>query len=186
MQQVVSGALLLGALSKWGEIVAAFGLVHVLAVVVVAGVGLIAAVLAAQLRHDYRMWGVKGTTAALADRDDQEAALRFSRANRYLRAMRIAMWGSSIAICLGVAALLAGAWLVASKPDAIAQSLTPRQQECREVAAWVASQSPEPVKGSDGKGPWDAYRKDPIVGSPKVPWSNHAAAVGEYFKCMSR
>lgn len=113
MQQVVSGALLLGALSKWGEIVAVFGPVQVLAVVVVAGVGLIAAVLAAQLRHDYRMWNVKGTTAALADGDAEEGKRRFGRANRYLRAMRIAMWTSTVAIVIAVLAVLGGAWFVA-------------------------------------------------------------------------
>ena len=110
MQQVVSAALLLGALSKWDEIVGAFGPVQVLAVVFVSGVGLIAAVLAAQLRHDYRMWNVKGFAS---QSDEAEANRRYAQANQYLRAMRVAMWISTVAICVAVAAVLAGAWLVA-------------------------------------------------------------------------
>src|SRR4051812_29888794 len=34
---------------------------------------------------------------------------------------------------------------------------TGRQLECRELATWVASQSPEARKGADGEGPWDDY-----------------------------
>ena len=112
MQQVVSGGLLLGTLSNWREIVAASGPVQVLGVVLVAGLGLIAAVIAAQLRHEYRMWDVKSNTSRMQGKAI-ESKVRQDRANRYLGWMRIAMWTSTIAICVAVAVMLVGAWLVA-------------------------------------------------------------------------
>jgi hypothetical protein len=47
MQQVVSGGLLLGALSQWADIVEAIEVVHLVALVFITGLALIAAVLAA-------------------------------------------------------------------------------------------------------------------------------------------
>lgn len=90
----------------------AFGTVQVLAIALLAGIGLIAAVLAAQFRHDYRMWDLKATASAVKDARD-EAATRAARSDRYLRWMRYAMWSSTVTICLAIAAVLAGAWLVA-------------------------------------------------------------------------
>ena len=107
MQQVVAGTMLLGALSQWANILPTIGRRSLVGFVLMAGVGLIAALLAAQFRHDYRMWDVKAS-ASSASGNHKETNARAARAGRFLSGMRYAMWTATISLVIGVLIILAG------------------------------------------------------------------------------
>jgi hypothetical protein len=106
MQQVVSGGMLLGALSQWAQIAPTIGRRSLVGFVFMAGVGLIAALLAAQFRHDYRMWDVKAA-ASLAGGNLKESGTRAERAGRFLWLMRYAMWAATLSLIVAVLVVLA-------------------------------------------------------------------------------
>lgn len=107
MQQVVSGGMLLGALSQWAQILPTIGRRSLVGFVLMAGVALIAALLAAQFRHDYRMWDVKASASLVSGRH-RESDERAQRAGRFLWLMRYAMWAATIALIVAVLIILSG------------------------------------------------------------------------------
>ncbi len=109
MQQVVAGALLLAPFSSLSAFAAEFGVFWTATMVSVAGLALIFAVLAAQLRHDYRMWDVKATASASLGRSE-EASIRAARTHSRLVLMRIFVRASTGFIVLGIALILMGVW----------------------------------------------------------------------------
>ncbi len=104
MQQVVAGGILIGILSKLDDLQASFGVLSVF-VIVLSGMSLISAVLAAQMRHDYRMWDVKASAAG----DSTIAAVRLTKAGEFLRRMRLAMWTATVLIIVAIALVIIGA-----------------------------------------------------------------------------
>jgi len=111
MQQVVAGGLLIGCLTKLSELFQLFGGVKLGLSFSLAGIALVAAVLAAQFRHDYRMWDVKA--AAASEKEAQRSC--FTSAGKFLRLMRRAMW-TATACTVAAVVVMVGSALTGNLP----------------------------------------------------------------------
>jgi hypothetical protein len=95
MLQAVSGGSVVAAIAQIEPITTNAGLLAFLIFVTIMSFALVAAVLAAYLRHQYKMWDVKGHA---------------NQANRGLRAMRRSMLLAACFVIAGVVELVASFW----------------------------------------------------------------------------
>jgi hypothetical protein len=109
MLQAVSGAALVAALSQSQALINLSGNTAFLVFLTSMAVALGVAVLAAYWKHQYKLWDVKARVSA-GKNAAEEAQLRSTKANKYLKAMRVAFVVSLIAILFGVSELVASSW----------------------------------------------------------------------------
>jgi len=110
MLQAVSGAGFVAAISQLQTLSNLFGKTAFLLVLTSMAVALMVAMLAAYCKHQYKLWDVKAQVSA-SKNESNEAQLRAMKANKYLKAMRIAFVVALIAILFGVAEVLVTVWI---------------------------------------------------------------------------
>ena len=110
MLQAVSGASLFAALAQWEPLTKLAGRIASLIFLTAMGLALMAAVLAAYFKHDYKKWDVKANVSAM-NGQGEEAGKRMASAQFYLSAMRAAMVIAAVAIVLALGSLLMVAWV---------------------------------------------------------------------------
>jgi len=110
MLQAVSGAGFLAAISQSQTLINLFGKTAFLLVLTSMAVALMVAMLAAYCKHQYKLWDVKAQVSASKNESNQ-AQLRSTKSNKYLKAMRIAFVVALITILFWVAELLVTVWL---------------------------------------------------------------------------
>jgi len=108
--QAVSGGSLVAGISQADALVKLSGRIPYVALLTAMGVGLIAAILAAYWKHQYKMWDVKAQASASQGKSD-EASKRAQSANSYLTAMRRAMFCSVFVVVAGLGQLLVAFWV---------------------------------------------------------------------------
>lgn len=111
--QVVSGAAAVGALSQFEALAGLAGRISVLIFLTLSSpymvLALVSAVLAAYIRHQYKMWDIKaGAAGGLGDQE--LAQTRGEWANRDLDRMRRGMTLSIDIVCLGFFELVGALW----------------------------------------------------------------------------
>jgi hypothetical protein len=106
--QVVSGGSLFAGIAQVKPLTELVGRLWFLVFLTLMAAALIAAVLAAYFKHQYKMWDVK----AAAAENQQLLSRRGLRANRFLRAMRWGMGASVAAIALAILSLLVASWVL--------------------------------------------------------------------------
>jgi hypothetical protein len=105
--QAVSGASLVAGLSQSEHLEKLAGKLSLLLLLTAMTVGLLAAVIAAHWKHQYKMWQVK---AAATDGDSEQLKMsKFS--GLYLTGMRGAIWVALVAIAIGFIQLLVFLWV---------------------------------------------------------------------------
>lgn len=104
--QAVSGASLVAALAQSTTLSILAGRLSLLLFLTTMVLGLLAAVFAAQGKHQYKMWDVR---AAAVD-SEEEKERRYRRAGWYLTGMRAAIWFAFVVIGVGFLQLLAFLW----------------------------------------------------------------------------
>ncbi len=108
--QAVSGAATAGAISQFAALNGLAGRVPVLVFITLMVLTLVCAVLAAYLRHQYKMWDIKAGSAG--GRGEQELAeTRAAWAVRDLRRMRGSMTAAVTILCFGFLELVVSLWL---------------------------------------------------------------------------
>jgi len=107
--QAVSGGSIVASLAQVDAIVQLGGSLAFLVYVSSAAFALIAALLAAYWRHQYKLWDVRGSVSAAKGKDDK-AVRRGLTANRYFKLVRYALLFSVIAIVVGLTALIGFFW----------------------------------------------------------------------------
>ena len=110
MLQVVSAAGIVAAIAQGNAIVNLIGSTPFLLYLTAFSLALIAALLAAYWKHQYKMWDIK-SQASNTGGDLKEAQVRNSRARRYLGWMRRAFVISLVLIVGAIATFLVGAWI---------------------------------------------------------------------------
>jgi hypothetical protein len=108
--QAVSGGSLIAALSQTDALVAFAGKKPFLAFLTAMVISLLAAVLAAYWKHEYKMWDVKGQ-ASSARGEAQEAKQRGALAGTNLWQMRWSMRVALVGILLGFVILTVAIWV---------------------------------------------------------------------------
>ena len=109
MLQAVSGGALVAALSQSEALVSLSGNIAFLLFLTAMAVALLAAVLAAYWKHQYKLWDVKAQISA-QQKSEEEARTRGAKANRYLKVMRAAFVVSVVGILFGVGELVFAFW----------------------------------------------------------------------------
>ena len=109
MLQAVSGGALVAALSQSEALVRLSGNIAFLLFLTAMAVALLAAVLAAYWKHQYKLWDIKAQISANQNAE-AEAQTRGAKANRYLKVMRTAFVISLVGILLGVGELVVAFW----------------------------------------------------------------------------
>lgn len=117
--QAVSGAAMIGGLSQADALIDLAGIFSFLIFLSAMGLALVAAVLTAYWKHQYKMWDVKGR----ATEDEQQQARYFKRSSRYLSAMRAGMWMSLALITLGFLQLIVFLWIVGPNSEVPADNV---------------------------------------------------------------
>lgn len=105
--QAVSGASLIGALSQTSTLVRLAGYRSFLLFLTAMAFALVAAVLAAHWKHQYKMWHVKG----IAEKENLKRNRRLRLSSFYLIGMRMALWVSLIFIATGFLELVVYLWI---------------------------------------------------------------------------
>lgn len=124
--QAVSGAAMIGGLSQADTLIDLAGIFSFLVFLSAMGLALVAAVLTAFWKHQYKLWDVKGLVA----QDEQMRARFFKRSSRYLLATRSGMRTSLALITLGFLQLIVFLWIVGPNgevPDDNVETSTPVQ-----------------------------------------------------------
>ncbi len=106
--QAVSGAALIGSLAQTKTLIALVGKISFFSLLTAMALALIAAVVAAYWKHQYKLWDVKA--AAAQSKDEGEKRLKWSKL--YLNGMRWAIWFSLMSIAAGLIQLLVCLWTV--------------------------------------------------------------------------
>jgi len=107
--QAVSGAAAVGAISQFDKLIGLAGRNSVLAFITLMVATLVLAVLAAYLRHQYKIWDVKAQ-AAHGQGNPELAKQRSGWANRDLVRMRGAMTAAVVSLCFGFLELVVSFW----------------------------------------------------------------------------
>lgn len=110
MLQAVSGGSLIAAFSQSSAIIALSGRKAFLLFLTFMALALMFALLAAYLKHQYKLWDVKAQASA-SNANVKEAEVRSKKAARNLGAMRVSLGVSLVAILLGILDLVCTAWL---------------------------------------------------------------------------
>ena len=95
MLQAVAGGSIVAAISQLEVIAKYAGKISLLVFLTLMSLGLLATILAAYWRHQYKMWDVKRCTAT---------------ANRFLKAMRWSMLAAVILVVVGIVLLVGAFW----------------------------------------------------------------------------
>lgn len=125
MLQAVSGGSIVAALSQLDTLFKFAGRVSTLFFISAMAASLVAAVLAAYWKHQYKMWDLKASAAhgeanfhrvrqqnVEAEKHLTEAARRERKSSRRLKAMRVSIPLSVALVILALAVLVASAWRV--------------------------------------------------------------------------
>lgn len=110
--QAVSGASLVAAFAQAKTLIEMASRISFLLFLTAMTIALVAAVVAAHWKHQYKMWDVK----AAASEDVVERDARLTKAGAYLTGMRRLIWTSLILFGSGFAQLLAVLWWVVFIP----------------------------------------------------------------------
>jgi hypothetical protein len=109
MLQAVSGGALVAALAQSETLIKLSGNIAFLLFLTAMAVALLAAVLAAYWKHQYKLWDVKAQTS-VAQNAVEEAQGRSAKANRYLKVMRAAFVVSLFGVLFGIGELVVAFW----------------------------------------------------------------------------
>lgn len=109
MFQAVAGGSIVAALAQTDVLMDLAGDFAFRAFLTVMTVALLSAVFAAYWKHQYKRWDGKAATSRAQGRNE-EAATRAFRANVYLRALRVALLVSLLAITVGLVGLVISLW----------------------------------------------------------------------------
>lgn len=109
MLQAVSGGALVAALSQSEALIQLSGKTAFLIFLTAMAVALLAAVLAAYWKHQYKLWDVKAQASAQQNAVEEGRA-RSVKANRYLKVMRTAFVVSLAGVLFGVGELVVAFW----------------------------------------------------------------------------
>ncbi len=109
--QAVSGGAIVAALAQSDTLIKFAGRVPFLVFVTAMGLGLLAAVVSAYSKHQYKMWDVK---AHAARSDAAEGASRSASAKLHLSVMRKSMFFALVCIIVALLELLAAMWVHAA------------------------------------------------------------------------
>jgi MFS family permease len=145
--QVVSGGSLFAGLSQTQALERLAGSVSFLGFITLMAAALVASVLAAYWKHEYKKWDVKAAVS-VAEGNHVEAKARARKTGTRLVAMRRAMLACVVVFIVGIGQLLAFAWMHAlwpttEKGSQTAASLTPsRAQPTNATAARPIGQRP--------------------------------------------
>jgi hypothetical protein len=105
--QAVSGASVVAVLAQFQQLIALAGEVPVKILITAMALSLAASVFAAYLKHQYKMWQVKGN----ATERGEEANKLMRKSGRDLDRMRLAMQFSLAAIGVGLAVFIVALWM---------------------------------------------------------------------------
>lgn len=108
MLEAVSGGALVAALAQSEALINLSGNIAFLLFLTAMAVALLVAVLAAYWKHQYKLWDVKAQASAA--QNAEEVRKRSAKANRYLKAMRIAFVVSLAGVLFGVGELVVAFW----------------------------------------------------------------------------
>jgi hypothetical protein len=108
--QAVSGSSLVAALSQANTLIQLAGRTPLLLLLTAMAIGLLAAVLAAYWKHEYKIWDVKGQVSA-SKGETGAAQERGQRAGSDLWQMRWSMKASLGSILLGFTILIVAIWI---------------------------------------------------------------------------
>jgi F0F1-type ATP synthase membrane subunit c/vacuolar-type H+-ATPase subunit K len=108
--QAVSGGSLVAALSQSDTLIEHAGRLALVGFLTVSAIALLAAVLAAYWKHQYKMWDIKAAVS-VAQAQNAEAVARSELSNKYLRWMRRAMLVAVIAIAVALFGLVIALWV---------------------------------------------------------------------------
>ena len=107
--QASSGGAPLAGLAQLEPLLRLAGRLPVLIFLSAMGAALAASVLAAWLKHEYKMWDVKAHVSKAAGKNE-EAARRFDKAGKRLHATRLSIKCSVALIVSGLAVVLVAFW----------------------------------------------------------------------------
>jgi hypothetical protein len=110
--QAVSGGSVVAALSQSDPLVKFVGKLPFLAFLSAMVLALLAAVLAAHFKHEYKMWDLK-TGASVAKGESDEATRRSGLTSTNVQQMRWAMRVALFAIIVGFGVLVTAIWFTA-------------------------------------------------------------------------
>jgi hypothetical protein len=107
--QAVSGGALFAGISQSATLIVLAGRIAFLIFTSLMGTALLAAVLSAYLKHEYKKWDIKAV--AVRDTHLSEASRRDNLSKRFLGLMRSAMLGALLTFGIGLIVLLAASWV---------------------------------------------------------------------------
>ena len=107
--QATSGGSVFAAIAQTDKLIAIAGAYAFLSFLTFMAVALLASVLAAYWKHEYKLWHVKHNVSAMSG-EELEALTRAQTSGRDLKRMRYAMKGAVLAILTAIVELVGLAW----------------------------------------------------------------------------